>query len=171
MKNFIAIGLGVVAVVIAALPLFSSGGNLGNATQSFWQATYFVATNTTAKSTLAGGIKVGSSGTSISRVNAGFCTIHSTATSIGALASSTVSCQGATTGGLSALTGVAVGDVCSLGIATSTNTGGIALRVVAASASSTQGYIHAVIGNTTTASFTWSAAASSSWPYSCIQPN
>jgi len=112
-------------------------------------------------------LQIGTNGTALNRVNTGFCTIQSTATTIGAYATSTVSCQAATTGGLSPLTGITAGDSCQLGIATTTNTGGADIQVIGASASSTSGYIHAFLANMTGTSFSWSATASTSWPYTC----
>lgn len=108
-------------------------------------------------------------GTTISRVNTGTCNIQAAGNTITASSTKTIDC--AATAGTppgTALTGVTAGDKCFLSQATSTApTGTSGLIVLGASASSTSGFITANVlafGGT----FTWSAAASSSWPYYCV---
>lgn len=119
-----------------------------------------------------GGFQMGSNGTSLNAIVAGGCTIWASATTIGATSSAQVVCQGATNGGISALTGVTSDAICNVTHASSTNTTSGGLVVAGVSASSTAGTIVAQVSNFTGAVFTWSAAASSSsqWAYSCFDP-
>jgi len=120
-------------------------------------------------SSFEGAVTVGTSGSGMARINTGFCNIHSTTNTIAATTTATVSCQ-AGTNTLSALTGVTAGDICFLSLATTSINVATGVHVAGASASSTAGYIHAEIGNLENNTFTWTAAASTSWPYICIDP-
>lgn len=124
--------------------------------------------NTALPAIFSGNLTTGTSGTVISRINTGFCTIQASGTTITASSTKTVDCQASTTGTQSALTGVTAGDKCFLGEATTSPTTGQGLSVVGASASSTSGYITANIANLTGGTFTWTSTASSSWPYYCV---
>ena len=112
-------------------------------------------------------LTVGTSGDVADRINHGFCNIQATATTITASSSVTSTCGGGTNGG-TALTGITAGDVCFLSTATTTPVTNEGLRIVGASASTTSGFITVVINNQTGTTFTWTAAASTSLPYLCI---
>lgn len=113
-------------------------------------------------------------GTTINAIRTGSCTVWTGATTIAATTTQQVTCQAATTGGLTALTGVTTDSICTLNHATSTSgmtlVGGVG--VFGVSASSTAGFVDAMLSNLTGATFTWTAAASSSpqWTYTCIDP-
>ena len=128
--------------------------------------------NTAKGITNSGAFTQGSAGTSVQRINAGNCNIASSATTIAASTTVAVSCHGGTTA-LTALTGVAVNDIVYLQFATSSVATDGGLRILGASASSTQGYIHVIIHNaiTTGTAFTWTTAASSSLNYIAIDPS
>lgn len=120
-----------------------------------------------------GQLTLGANGTKLTAIKAGSCTIWDDATTIAASTTGQVVCQSATTGALtSGLTGVTSDSICSLKIASSTNTTSNGLAVLGVSASSTAGSIVAQLSNLTGATFTWSAAASSSsqWKYYCVDP-
>lgn len=110
--------------------------------------------------------KLGANGTTESRINSGFCNIQASGTTIAASSTKVVDCGAGTTGG-TALTGVTAGDRCFLGQSTTTPATSNGLIIAGASASSTAGFITAVLSNLTGATFTWTAAASTSLPYHC----
>ncbi len=121
----------------------------------------------------SGQLTLGLNGTKLTTIKAGSCTIWSSATTIAASSTQQVVCQSATNGTLtSGLTGVTSDSICSVRIASSTNTTYGGLVPVGVSASSTPGSIVVGISNQTGATFTWSAAASSSpqWKYACFDP-
>lgn len=113
---------------------------------------------------------VGANGTNISRINFGFCNIHTGTgiTTIAATTTATLDCQ-AGTGTATALTGVTAGDVCLVMAATTTPTTVEGLSILGVSASSTQGYITLKIFNGTGATYTWASAATSSLNYHCAK--
>ena len=107
-------------------------------------------------------------GTAITRINAGFCNIHTAGdTSISASSTETWDCQ-AGTGTFSALTGVSNGDVCSVQFASTSPTTFGGLEILGQSASTTQGAIVLKIYNATGAAYTWAQAATSSLNYTCF---
>ncbi len=116
--------------------------------------------------TMGTSLKVGSSGTAVTRVNAGTCYIKPYAATIAATSTVVVDCQGtlawdAVAGDAgSALTGVTAGDfvVATLSTTTAGTTSG-GLRLTGASASTTAGYIQLNISNLTGAVYTWPVAA------------
>jgi len=116
-------------------------------------------------------LKVGSSGTNVSRLNHGTCYLRPYAATIAASSTAAVDCQ-ATAGwdadGASALTGVTDGDFVQATLSTTTagtTSNGVALT--GASASTTQGYIVLHVSNLTGTTFTWptSGAASGTASY------
>ncbi len=119
-----------------------------------------------------GDVTFGTSGTPISGLRTGSCTIWAGATTVAASSSAIVECQSATNGGIAALTGVTSDSTCFLDTASSTSAvwGGIAVTGVSASSSGTT--IVARIANLTGGTFTWSAVSSSTakWKYTCIDP-
>ena len=169
-KN-IVIGLGVVAIVIAAFALFASpGGNLGNKTASFVDAVGGFKVNGTSVFNSSGQLTFG---TTLAGIRTGSCTIWAGATTISATSTAQVECQSATDGSLaSGLTGVTSDSTCELTTASSTNTTLGSIVVAGVSASSTAGSIVARIANFTGTTFTWNSTASSSakWKYTCLDP-
>lgn len=144
-----------------ALPFQTSGGIVNSGT--FTQSGAFNQT---------GSLTIGTNGTAITAIKAGACTIWAPATTIAASTTQQVECQGATTGGISAITGITTDAICQLTNASSTNTTSNSIVVAGVSASSTAGTLVARLSNLTGATFTWTSAASSSpkWQYSCIDP-
>ena len=115
------------------------------------------------------GITVGTSGTSIERANYGTCDIFDVSTTITASSTNQVTCNGdGTTASGSTLTGITAGDICFLQAPTTTPTTLSGLNLNGANASTTSGVIHGFITNQTGTTFTWTAAASSSWQYYCV---
>lgn len=116
-------------------------------------------------------VTVGSSGDSFTRINQGTCNIHAGATTIAATSTVTFDCQ-AGTGTQTALTNYPAwqsGDTVFVMPATTTpNTIG-GLHVNAANSSSTAGFITVDVTNLTGDTFTWTAAASSTWQYLLIR--
>lgn len=168
--DFIAIGLGVVAIVIAALGSFASGPTAGNKTVSFWDTAEGYKVDGTTVINGSGQLALG---TTLAGIRTGNCTIWSDANTITASSSVLAVCQSATDGSLaSGLTGVTADSICSVNAASSTSAvfGGIDTSNV--SASSTAGTILVRILNFTGATFTWTAIASSSakWQYTCLDP-
>lgn len=138
--------------------------NSGTLTQS-GASTFSAAVSMTVSET------IGASGTAIARKNAGFCNIHAPANTIAATSTQLLGCHAGTSNALSALTGVSAGDSCLLTAPTTTSTGSNGgLVITGVSASSTQGYIDVRVANLTNSTFTWSAAASTSWAYGCNDP-
>lgn len=119
------------------------------------------------------GLTVGSGGTALANIITGNCTIWTPATTITGTTTQQAVCQAATNGGISALTGVTTDSICSVRMASSTVTTLAGLVVEGQSASSTAGSIVFGLANLTGATFTWSAAASSSpqWTYTCLDPS
>ena len=112
-------------------------------------------------------------GTSLEGIVTGACTIWTPATTIAASTTQQAVCQSATDGSLtSGLTGVTADSVCSVRMASSTNTTSNGLVVGGTSASSTAGSIVVQVSNLTGTTYTWTATASSSaqWKYSCFNP-
>jgi hypothetical protein len=112
-------------------------------------------------------------GSSINGIINGSCTVWAPATTIAATSTQQIVCQSATNGSLSSgLTGVTADSICTLTMASSTNTTVGGLVVGGASASSTAGNIVARLLNLTGTTFTWTDTASSSaqWRYSCFDP-
>lgn len=142
-------------------------------------ATFASTSSMTGSTTISGGLKVGSSGTSVNNKVTGVCTVWSSATTIAATSSAAVVCQSATDGSLtSGLTGVnsrAIVDI-RMGSSTNTTVGGLIITGNV-SASSTPGSILFRLYNATGATFTWTAAASSSsltnptWTYTAEDIN
>ena len=87
---------------------------------------------------------LGSAGTSIKRINVGTCTVHSVTNVFLASSTQEVSCQGGASA-LTALTGVAVNDIVHLQFSTTSPTINGGLRIIGASASTTQGYIQTLL--------------------------
>lgn len=115
----------------------------------------------------------GCSGTKWAGIVGGQATIWSSATTIAASSSAQVVLQTSTAGALtSGLTGVTADSICQVFMASSTNSTFLGLAVGGVSASSTAGSIVVQLFNQTGATFTWSAAASSSsqWQYLCHDP-
>lgn len=110
-------------------------------------------------------------GSSITSINAGSCTIWAPATTIAASTTQQVECQSATNGSLaSGLAGLTANSICQIRMASSTNTTSNGLVLGGASASSTAGSIVVQLSNLTGTTFTWTATASSSakWNYFCV---
>lgn len=121
----------------------------------------------------SGQLTLGTNGTQLAAIKTGSCTIWASGTTITATSSQQVECQSATDGSLaSGLTGITTDSICSLTMASSTNTTLGTLVVGGSSASSTAGSIVARIINLTGTTFTWDATASSSpkWNYTCLDP-
>jgi hypothetical protein len=110
--------------------------------------------------TATAGALFSSVGTQLNGFNFGTCYIQASATTITASSTVTVDCQGSTTGGNTALTGVTTNDNVSVNFATTTSTTYSGLSILGASASSTPGYITMKVFNGTGTTFTWSAGAS-----------
>lgn len=120
-----------------------------------------------------GQLTLGTNGTKLAAIKTGSCTIWDDSTTIAASTTGQVECQSATTGALtSGLTGVTADSICSVRVASSTNTTIGGVFPVGVSASSTAGSIVVGLYNQTGTTFTWSAAASSSsqWKYTCFDP-
>ena len=113
-------------------------------------------------------LKIGQNGTALTRVNSGFCNIKTGVATIAASSSIAVDCGGGSFGA-TALIGITVTDRVLLGQPTTTPAiganAGTGLQVLGASASTTAGFITVILFNGTGGIFTWTAAASSSWPY------
>lgn len=190
MTNPLKIGALVIAGIIVGL-LFSAvsgSGNLGGVysqvnqnfregikvgTSDQFSISSAGAVTNSGSETLTGSFTLGSGGTSLSAIVAGSCTIWAPATTIAATTTQQVVCQGATDGGISALTGVTTDSICTLNHASSTNATIGGIGVFGVSASSTAGYIQGQLSNLTGTTFTWTANASSSpqWTYACFDPS
>lgn len=177
-KAQVALIVAVVAVVIAGFATFghSSKALFGSATSCTDGYTCVTNLETQGNSivdgtslfsslmSLTAGIKVGSTGTQINGVNFGTCYIQANATTIAASSTATVDCQSATNGTQTALTGIATNDTVNTWFSTTTPTtfggGGVGLRILGSSASSTAGFITMLVFNGTGNTFTWTSAAS-----------
>jgi hypothetical protein len=118
---------------------------------------------------------IGSSGTTLTQVNAGTCYIAPYAATIAASSTALVECQ-ATAGwdaaDISTLTGVASGD--AVQVILSTTTAGstfLGLNLAGATASNTPGYIQLRLFNQTGTTFTWPTSGSASGTASYISIN
>lgn len=111
-------------------------------------------------------LQVGTTGTIIGNVVTGTCNLLPAATTIAASSTATVDCQASATGQPAvALTGVTAGDAVQLQYGTTTSTLYTGLRIVGANASSTPGYITALIFNGTGATYTWATNGTSTLIY------
>lgn len=134
-----------------------SPSSLGGSTSALWKA--------------EGGIKVSTTGTSITRVNTGTCNLLPDATTIAASSTALVTCQGGTdTTGQTALPGITSGDAIVMTLSSTTaaagktlggGTGG-GLLLLGATASNTAGFIETIIQNNTGATYTWPVTGSAS---------
>ncbi len=136
---------------------FLQGITFGSRSQSYFDNVG--ALTSSAAVSLSSTLKVGSSGTSLSRINAGTCYVKTYAATIAASSTAQVDCQATAmpiAGPGSALTGVSYGDTIDARIG-STTVGTLfgGLRLRAAAASSTSGYITLFVENDTGATFTW----------------
>ncbi len=117
--------------------------------------------------------KLGTNGTSVSRLDTGKCYFQPSGTTITASSSTLVDCQGtamvSTTAG-SALPGVTAADNVVLALATSTtcDAGNGGLIAQSASASSTAGYITVRLFNACGTTFTWPTSGTASGTASYI---
>lgn len=105
------------------------------------------------------------SGTTITAVNAGSCSIQSSSQTIAASTTATVDCQAGTAGVDAPLTGITAGAGTQVTQGTTTPVVYQGLNVLGASASTTAGYITLKLFNGTGATFTWTPTASSSYTY------
>lgn len=165
----------ILASVIGGLIVFAGGMVFTHATSNTAGLGASVAANVTTVSNpwrFLGGFTWGTNGTNINAVKTGSCTIWDDQTTITASTTDQVVCQSATDGSIGTITGITTDSVCSLTMASSTNTTALGLDIQGASASSTAGTIVARLANFTGTTFTWAAAASSSaqWNYTCIDP-
>lgn len=101
-------------------------------------------------------------GSLVSQANFGQCFIQAASQTIAASSTQTVDCQAGTAGINSPLAGITAGGGVQVTLGTTSPTLYEGLQIRNASASSTPGYITLNIYNGTGASFTWTAAASSS---------
>lgn len=171
-----AIIAGVIAILllVAGVAMFSGDRSLSGATEfvkkSFTEGFYAGSSRQTELSR-TGALRVGTSGTSVSRVNAGECYLAPGSATIAATSTALIDCQATAAwdaDGTSALTGVTYGDSVQVTFATSTtgNTNGIVVQ--SASASSTAGYIQLRISNLTGTTFTWPTSGTASGTASYI---
>lgn len=122
-----------------------------------------------------GSFSLGSSGTSLSQINAGTCYLRPYAATQAATSTTNVDCQGTaawSANGVSALTGVTYGDSCVVALATTTagtTIGG--LHIAGVTASTTQGFIGLNITNLQGTTLTWptSGSASGTAQYFCFR--
>lgn len=156
-------GLIVLVAILVLVGGNQSAPSLGGSTSDSWSVGGNL--SITGTSALTGGVTVGSSGTASTNLAFGTCNINAAATTIAASSTVTVDC-GSGSNGRTALTGVQAADTVFLHLATTTPTTFGGLRILGYSASSTTGYLTALIYNETGATFTWTAAASSSLQWS-----
>lgn len=97
-------------------------------------------------------------GTQVNGINFGQCYIRAYAATIAASSTAVVDCGGGT--GFTALNGVTTGDTVQAQFATTTPTADLGLDIIGASASTTPGWLSLVVSNGTGATYTWTAAAS-----------
>lgn len=118
-------------------------------------------------STTITAFKVGLLSNQKSRVSSGSCTIRSDTNTIAASSTKQVDCQGGAviTTALADIPAWALGDTTFVSMSSSTPTTFAGLTVLGTSASTTAGYITVNLYNGTGTTFTWTAAASSSWSY------
>ncbi len=169
-KLFVGAIIGLIVIVGGFVLLRSHSGTpgmLGAAANVTTIGNPWAFTNTVSFSgalSLLSSLKIGSTGTAITRENGGFCNIQAGANTIAATTTQTVDCVLASPAN-TALTGVTAGDRVFLSQGTTTPTTAEGLTILGESASSTPGYITLKLFNGTGTTFTWTAAASSSWPY------
>lgn len=166
-KNLI-IGAVALLVLVGGYFTFFNGGVGG--TTNFSDLSVDSLTNA-GTLTQTGALTVGSSGSSLARINRGVCNIHAGANTIAATSTIQLDCQ-AGTGVLTALSNIpawTAGDTVFVQQSTSTPTAISGLNLLGASASTTAGYITVRLANTTGTTYTWTAAASSSWQYLFIR--
>ena len=175
-KNYlggIAMLIAVIALGVAMFktPIAPLGGLSHMQKESFIQG-LFGGTNRQLDISNDGELTVGTNGTQFAGVKTGSCTIWTSSQTIAATSTQQIECQGATDGTISAITGITTDSVCSLAMASSTNTTVGSIALGGASASSTAGTIVGRLINLTGTTFTWTAAASSSdkWKYICFDP-
>ena len=181
-KNIVYGGI-LIAIVIALIGVFTPAGKLTeqrvmDLVSQFGGTTNYDALDVTDGYSVDGTTVINGSGqltlgTTLAGIRTGSCTIWAPANTIAATTTQQIVCQSATNGSLtSGLTGVTADSICDLNHASSTNTTVLGLIVSGVSASSTAGSIVAQLGNHTSATFTWTAAASSSaqWNYACFDP-
>lgn len=159
-------------IAVIAVAIIAIGGYF------YPKAVAFVGGITNYDTVSASGIQIGSgcnngfgvcTGTLVSRVNTGFCNIQANSNTVTASTSKAVDCVNvAGTAPGTALSGITAGDKCFLQEATTTSPNSTSgLILLGASASSTSGFITANVFAYGT-NFTWTALASSSWPYYCV---
>ena len=162
--------VGVVLVIVGGIVLLTRGApTFGAASNQTTVGNPYAFTNTTYGVTLASStatkLKVGASGSQITGIKFGTCTITAYATTIAATTTATVDCS-AGSSAPSAISGILVTDeVVWARLASSTATTNLGLIVQDVSASTTAGYLTLKIFNGTGTTFTWSSAASSSVRY------
>lgn len=111
----------------------------------------------------------GCTGTNVGALNFGTCNIQSNSPTIAATTTVQLDCNGSTAGGtLVPLTGVTTGANVDLMQASTSPTTFEGLQIRGASASSTPGSITLFLYNGTGNTFTWTAAASSSFAYQVL---
>lgn len=118
---------------------------------------------------------LGLNGTSINRINTGFCFFAPSGTTVAASTTVAIDCQNTATvgaNGESALTGVTTGDKVVLTAATSTGSSTyLGTDVTGCSASSTPGFITCNFSNGTGGTFTWPTTGTASGTASYIVTN
>jgi hypothetical protein len=155
LKNILTSAVVAVVVTVAALLGLHSGSTNSSA---FGGTTHFGSV-VSAK----GGLSVGTtSPTVINNIQAGKCNIRAAANTISASSTVQVDCV---SGLNSALAGVLAGDTVVVSSSTSTPSTNEGLTILGASASTTPGYITLKMFNGTGNTYTWTAAASSSYSY------
>lgn len=166
MDNKLSLRVVMIAIMIIAIGgyFFPQAQNLFGAVANrlphgYWDTADGYYVDGTAIIDGTGNLVIGSSGTSIDRINTGTCYIRPYAATIAASSTAKVDCQATaawSASGVSALSGVSNGDnvVVTLGTTTvGTTFGGVVLA--GASASTTAGFIELTLSNFTGAAFTW----------------
>ncbi len=120
-----------------------------------------------AAQTFTSTVQFGSSGTALTQIKKGTCTIFAYATTIAASSTGNVDCQ-AGVAALTSLGDVLKTDLVFIQMPTSTPTTSNGMQYYA-SASSTSGFISLRVINNTGTTFTWTSQASSSIPYIVIR--
>lgn len=118
--------------------------------------------------TFTGGAVFGAMGDTLNQANFGFCNLKPSITTIAASSTVAVDCGGSANGS-TALNGVIAGSVVQLQFSTTTPTTFEGIGIQGVSASSTSGFITALVYNGTGATFTWTAAATSSLQYEVVR--
>ena len=172
MNKYLVIGIVVILLLVGAgYYLFNGSDSLGAAINC-QSVTWFTTVGILNSLQIDGTSQVGSSGTALTRVNAGTCYIRPYAATITATSTAKVDCQATASwsaSGVSALTGVTAGDFTVASLATSTAGSTFAgVHLIAASASTTSGYIELTISNLTGTTFTWPVTGTASGTASYI---